>query len=141
MTADLMGMFSTWYKNPPADVALLEEFKNKNSLFSESVLAFYLLSNGGEGFCGKTYISLWPLERIEDLKSSYQIQKYLGEGFLAIGSDGGGDCLAIRRSSESNNELVFVPFGDLDPKSVRVVGRNFSLGLENCFSGVYQHPD
>lgn len=142
MDTEITKMFKKWYGNPPAQKKDVHDYSSKNTLFQQDVADFYLLSNGGEGLCGNTYISLWPIEQINELNTSYQIIKYLGNDYLAIGSDGSGDCLALRKANNSNTvQLIFVPFGDLDIDSARVVGSGFSDGIRNCFTGAYKHPE
>lgn len=140
----LIRAFSQWHGNPPAQRHQVSGLQATSKLFGRALeLAdFYLSSNGGEGRCGTTPIALWPIERIVQLNEDYKIRQYLGDGYLAIGSDGGPDCLALRRTDDADAvQLVFVPFGDLEVESVRVVGDGFGVGIQNCASGAYKHPE
>jgi SMI1 / KNR4 family (SUKH-1) len=139
----LIKLFSRFtHQAPPAK----QEAENAMAEIGFSLPAdlreLYVQSNGGEGECGKTYLSFWPATDIRRLNEAYQIQKYLGEKVLGIGSDGGGDCLVLAYGSNQEEPgLYFVAFGDLDRDSMRIVGNTFSEAIANCHNGKYTHPE
>ena len=60
------------------------------------------------------------------LNGDYQIGKYL-PNVIGIGSNRGGDCYALDyRSDTESPPLVQVPFGDLAPESVTILGRRLA---------------
>jgi len=70
--------------------------------FPASYIKFMRLSNGGEGFIGERYVSLWRCEDVPQYNRDYGIRKYLTEEFIAFGTDGGGEgyCFDHRRPGE-----------------------------------------
>jgi hypothetical protein len=76
---------------PPDYVALLQDF------------------NGGEGEVGTAgYLQLWPIEQLIELNEAYKTKEYF-PGFVFVGSDGGGEAIAIRKGT-SGPELFLMPF-------------------------------
>ena len=57
-------------------------------------------ANGGEGFVGRAYLILWPIEKLRELNDAYQVEQY-APGFLIFGSDGGGEAFTVRGGSVS----------------------------------------
>lgn len=77
-----------WNADPGADltnISIIE--KALNTTFSKDYITFLQWSNGGEGNIGDNYISLWKCEDLITLNNEYQIQKYLSNKFLGIGTD------------------------------------------------------
>jgi hypothetical protein len=96
--------------------------KELGIVFPEDYKTFLKWSNGGEGYIGENYISLWKVENLIILNKEYQIQKYLSNSFLAIGTDGGG----ISYGFNVSNYTVFkCPFGDLDINEISIVAKSF----------------
>ena len=93
-------------------------------------LRFLQWSNGGEGQVGSSYLSIWPVEELEELNQVYSIQRYLPE-VVAIGSDGGGKGYGLDYVAPPEVRLVRFPFGDLDRASVELLGASFQDGLKN----------
>jgi hypothetical protein len=105
----------------------LEEINNfitsTNWDLSKDYQKFLLWSNGGEGYIGSNYISLWKLENIIQLNKDYQIQKYLGDNCIAFGTDGGGICYGFDYSLQK--KIFKSSLGDLD--------RNEKIFIANTF--------
>jgi hypothetical protein len=91
-------------------------------VFPEDYKTFLKWSNGGEGYIGKNYISLWKVENLITLNKEYQIQKYLSNNFLAIGTDGGGICYGFNIT-----DYIFFKcsLGDLDVGEIFVIAESF----------------
>ena len=68
------------------------------------------------------YISLWKVEDLPALNEEYQIQKYLSEKFLGIGTDGGGICYGF--CLDKNYSIFKCPLGDLDINEVVIVAKS-----------------
>src|SRR5437773_5948579 len=64
----------------------------------QEYLAFLRYSNGGEGFLwiDPGYFQLWSAEEVADYNAGYNVQEFL-PGYFAVGSNGGGEMLAIRK--------------------------------------------
>ena len=102
------------------DITVIEE--RLNAAFPQDYITLLKRSNGGEGYVGKNYISLWKVEDLPALNEEYQIQKYLSEKFLGIGTDGGGICYGF--CLDKNYSIFKCPLGDLDIKEVVIVAKS-----------------
>lgn len=102
------------------DIAVIEE--RLNAAFPQDYITLLKRSNGGEGYFGENYISLWKVEDLPALNEEYQIQKYLSEKFLGIGTDGGGICYGF--CLDKNYSIFKCPLGDLDINEVVIVAKS-----------------
>src|SRR2546425_377726 len=101
-----------WYKEPGATAAEIEQLKNQvNFRLPPDYESFLMWSNGGEGYIGSNYFSLWTCEQIPRRNTSTKIGFYLPK-VLGIATDGGDYCYALDyRFSEDEPQLVLVPLG------------------------------
>ena len=102
------------------DIGIVE--KQLHIAFPEDYLEFLKWSNGGEGYIGKNYVSLWKVEDLEVLNREYQIQTYLLKGYLGIGTDGGGICYGF--CLEKEFAIFKCPLGDLDTNGITIVANS-----------------
>ena len=102
------------------DITVIEE--RLNAAFPQDYITLLKRSNGGEGYVGENYISLWKVEDLPALNEDYQIQKYLSEKFLGIGTDGGGICYGF--CLDKNYSRFKCPLGDLDINEVVIVAKS-----------------
>jgi SMI1 / KNR4 family protein len=102
------------------DIGIVE--KQLHIAFPEDYLEFLKWSNGGEGYIGENYISFWKVEDLAALNAEYQIQKYLSEKFLGIGTDGGGICYGFYLEKEF--AIFKCPLGDLDINEITIVANS-----------------
>ena len=102
------------------DITVIEE--RLNAAFPKDYITLLKRSNGGEGYISENYISLWKVEDLPALNEEYQIQKYLSEKFLGIGTDGGGICYGF--CLDKNYSIFKCPLGDLDIKEVVIVAKS-----------------
>ena len=102
------------------DIGIVE--KQLHIAFPEDYLEFLKWSNGGEGYVGENYISFWKVEDLAALNAEYQIQKYLSEKFLGIGTDGGGICYGFYLEKEF--PIFKCPLGDLDTNGITIVANS-----------------
>ena len=102
------------------DIGIVEE--QLHIVFPEDYLEFLKWSNGGEGYIGKNYVSLWKVEDLEVLNREYQIQTYLLKGYLGIGTDGGGICYGF--CLEKQFAIFKCPLGDLDINEITIVANS-----------------
>ena len=102
------------------DIGIVEE--QLHIVFPEDYLEFLKWSNGGEGYIGKNYVSLWKVEDLEVLNREYQIQTYLSKGYLGIGTDGGGICYGF--CLEKQFAIFKCPLGDLDINEITIVANS-----------------
>lgn len=79
-------------------------------------------SNGGEGYIGRQYISLWPISTIVSLNMDYSISTYFPK-VIGIGTDGGDECYGFDFSSEHLiPPFIQVSLNDLSDDSVTNLG-------------------
>ena len=124
------------HKSPGATIRQVKAAAQSISYkLPDDYVELLLWSNGAEGFIGEEYWVLWSVEEIGELNLAYQVGNYL-PGMLAIGSDGGGECIALDyRRQNPEPALVRVPFGDLSPESIIQLGSNLSEGIHRALAG------
>jgi hypothetical protein len=59
-----------------------------------SYLSFVRQHNGGDGFVGENYLSLWKIEELAQFNADYEVHEY-APGFLFFASNGGGEGYAF----------------------------------------------
>jgi len=98
--------------------------------FPDDYRAFLRWSDGGGGWIGTAYAAFWSTEELPKRNADYAIPESV-PGAVGIGSDGGGECLALDyRANASAPRLVFLPFiGMDDADSAWVLGDSFADGL------------
>jgi hypothetical protein len=96
-----------WRRAAPASAGAVEQL---NSAF-DSLPAEYIQllheTNGGEGELGVEpgWFQLWPAEEVSRLNAGYQVRAAL-PGWIGIGSNGGGELLAL----DPSGRVCMVPF-------------------------------
>jgi hypothetical protein len=79
------------------------------TVFPPDYVAFMQESDGGEGDVGtKGYIQLWPIGTLVEQNDGYETKSYF-RGFVFLGSNGGGEAIALR-SGANGPELFLTPF-------------------------------
>lgn len=113
----------SWHSNPPCDQQIMLSV-GKLFPLPDDYKEFMLWSNGGEGNIGSQYLSLWKIEDLMKLNKEYQIQKYLSEKSLVIGTDGGDNCIGFYFGEPT---FIFLqPLGDLDLSENRFLSQSFT---------------
>lgn len=110
----------------PASEEAIQEFKQLSGLeLPADYITFLKKSNGGEGLVGKNaYLILWPVEQLINLNKAYQVEEYI-PGLLFIGSDGGGEAIALD-TRVPTYPVVSVPFVGMDSNLIRLISSNFN---------------
>lgn len=93
-------------------------------------------ASGGEGAFGTVYFSFWPADELEKLNDEFQIQRFLGPKTFCFASNGGGGAYVFRSLGEDAS-VWFIPLGDLDWASARLVGLSFLDALNNALTGAF----
>lgn len=96
---------------------------------------FMRWSDGGAAKFPRVYLSLWPASEVIGLNKDYQINRYLGDRVIAIGSDGGPICFLLDFRSSDSPAFASVNFGDLDPAEIKQLSATFTGALELAMSG------
>ncbi len=94
----------------------------------KEIIAFLQCSNGGEGFlCIEPwYFQLWSAEELVVYNDSYDVEEFL-PGWFAIGSNGGGEMLAIRKQDGSPCPVYMVPFITMDESDAVEIAHDFEV--------------
>jgi hypothetical protein len=95
----------------------------------EDYVRFLKHANGGEGFVGKGYAILWPVDELASMNRSYEVQEY-APGLLIFGSDGGGEAYGFDTRT-SDWIVVQVPFVGMTWSLARPRGASFIAFLKN----------
>lgn len=130
MTLEL-SIPSSFQRNAPTDLSTISEFETRSGTqLPTSYKTFLLEANGGAGFIGENaYAILWPIEDLVELNDAYQIDQY-ARGLLLIGSDGGGEGLALDLRSETM-PVVAVPFVGMSLELVEPMAASFATFFED----------
>jgi hypothetical protein len=116
---------SDFAPNPPASQDALPRLIEATSTdpLPTDYLEFLGRANGGEGFLGKHYASLWRAEELVVFNLEYEVKELAPQLFL-IGSNGGGEAYAFDRSISS--PTVFrVPFIGMAYQEIQAVAASF----------------
>ena len=94
----------------------------------DEYLAFLQYSNGGEGFLRiePWYFQLCPAEEVVEYNKGYNVEEFL-PGWFAIGSNGGGEMLAIRKSDGSPCPVYMVPFIPMAESDAVQIAHDFEM--------------
>jgi hypothetical protein len=87
-----------------------------------------------EGFIGPEYLRLWDLENLLENNNGYQIITYLADT-LAIGTNMGGEFIAIEYLGQHKYHIVISPFIDLNKENYIEIGASFTDMLNRLDSG------
>jgi SMI1 / KNR4 family (SUKH-1) len=95
--------------NPPAtNEAIKSLIAALPKRLPDEYIAFLARSNGGQGFVGERFVSLWKAEELITRNRGYKVTEFFPD-FFFIGSDGGGEAYAFDISAD--DATVFeVPF-------------------------------
>lgn len=130
--SDKHGLLAKFNGNPPADAAVIQQFKAVSDFrLPDDFARFMQQTNGGEGFVGNPYLILWRMEELLEMNKAYQVVEY-APGLFLFGSDGGGEAFAFDTRSEAK-PIVAIPFVGMDLGLARPVAQTFEAFLEKLF--------
>ncbi len=117
-----------WHIQPGATVEAIFQLEEQTRYkLPIDYIKFIKWSNGGEGFIGNNYLSLWKGEEIIELNKDYAIHQYLSDHFIAFGSDGGSLAYLFDfREKHLEPAVVSIPFGYLDRSEIEYLANSFS---------------
>ncbi|WP_279607090.1 SMI1/KNR4 family protein [Burkholderia gladioli] len=135
--AQCIAQISTiWQGQPGASEPSLDDIERHTRLaLPADFREFMRWSDGGAAKFPRVYLSLWSSSKVIDLNRDYQINRYLGDRVIAIGSDGGPICFLLDFRSSDNPVFASVNFGDLDPAEIKQVAPTFTGAVELAVSG------
>jgi SMI1 / KNR4 family (SUKH-1) len=112
----------------PAEPAAVDRLKAGAPVpLPEEYLALLRLHDGGEGELGAEpgWFCLWPAAEVLANNREYELPQLL-HGFFGIGSNGGGELLALDCRGRQPWPVVMVPFIPLDAAEAKLVAADFS---------------
>lgn len=89
---------------------------------------------GFEQSIGQEYVRLWDFDELIQINKDYEIFDNLPKN-LGIGTNGGGEFIALEQTDNDNVRVVLSPFIDLDRQSHIEIGTSFSDFLERLDKG------
>jgi hypothetical protein len=89
---------------------------------------------GFDGFIGEEYCQLWSAENVKIYNKNYSILEYLPL-HLGIGSNGGGDLIAIQKLNQFEYRIVLTPFIVFDSHDNIEIGKSFADCLNKLGNG------
>lgn len=89
-----------------SEASLETAARNLNVTFPPDYIAFMRESNGGEGVVGERgYLILWPVEELVSANENSKTGEFFPD-WVFIGTNGGGDAVAVMRSTDPTVGLV-----------------------------------
>lgn len=121
---------NTWPKRQPAtDEQIARCFKELCLNIPKEYEEFLLSSNGAEGFSPDSitpgYFILWSTDELPGLNLGYEVQTNF-PGYLAIGSNGGGELLLLNTENNSSQPVLMIPAIEYDLQEAWSVGHNLA---------------
>ena len=136
ITNYLQRLANLWHGHPGATNQALNAIEAQMKLqFPPDFKKFMLWSNGGEAKLPAVYLAIWEVENMVALNRAYQIQNYLGEKILGIGSDGGPICFRFDYRDGLDAKFASVNFGDLDVNEIKNIAPSFTDALAMAIDG------
>jgi len=109
--------------NEPVAVNSIQDVEEQLQFnFPKEYSDFLMISNGGEGSVGQSYLRLWKLEELIELNEAYGVQDF-APGLLIIGTDGSDTAYCFDTRSD-DKPIVSVPFIGMDLSEVQSCGDN-----------------
>jgi SMI1/KNR4 family protein SUKH-1 len=108
--------------------------------FPRDYLALMSLVDGGDALLEpEGSLVLWPAGELLEANAQVQAKKFF-PGLFLIGSDGGGEAVALRRSGDGRVEFVLTPFIGNPATDALPAGRTLEEFLDRCGSGaIWKH--
>jgi hypothetical protein len=122
---DLSYLLAKFHSRPAADENLVAENEARLGLkLPPDYVEFLEFANGGDGFIGdNSYAILWGVDELPQFNLDYEITRW-APGFLAFGSDGGGEAFGFD-TREENWPVIQLPFIGMDWKEARPIADSF----------------
>jgi hypothetical protein len=118
-----------WMRRPPATEAAIQALTVSCDFgLPEEYLSFLRYSDGGEGFlCIEPwYFQLCSAEEVIPYNQGYSVEEFL-PGWFAIGSNGGGEMLAMRKRDGSPCPVYMVPFIPMEESDAVQIAHDFEM--------------
>ncbi len=108
---------------PTITVELIE--KIVNFTLPNDYLIFAQYYSGFEEFIGEEFVRLWDIDELMETNQGYQIFTNLPKT-LGIGTNGGGEFIAMEQLDDGKIRMVISPLINLDKESHIEIGKSFT---------------
>jgi len=116
--------FEQFRGNPPVTADDIRQFEVVSGMrLRQDYTVFLMKRNGGEGFVGHSYATLWRLQELIERNKEYRVSVY-APGLFLFGSDGGDDAFAFDMRTVEQ-PIVRIPFIPLTLKEVIPLADDF----------------
>jgi SMI1 / KNR4 family (SUKH-1) len=131
-----------WNRSEPSTLEEILRLENELALkFPKDFIDLMTWSNGGEGQIGTAYFLFWPIQKIIPRNSSAQIQHYMSNKFVGIGTNGGGECYGLDYLGHESPSLAIVPLGDLSTESKFQIAPSIAEAFQAARDGLFSDGD
>jgi hypothetical protein len=130
--------FLTRDSNPDIPISEIEDIVG--FLLPSDYKDFLLKFKQYEGVLGPEYVQLWDIENLIAINKSYDILNNL-KHTIGIGTNLGGELIAIENFDLEKYRIVLTPFIDLDKNYHNQIGDSFSDFLTRLDNGVAWFSD
>ena len=104
----------------------IEDIEKKIGFLLPDDYKFYLNNyTAHEGIIGSQYAAFWDMDNVVNLNENYQILQYL-PSTIAIGSNMGGEFIAIEVVAENIYRIILSPFIGLEKEYHIEIGDSFT---------------
>lgn len=126
MTFKTLDAFREFEFNTPEITQNIQKFEHSSGVvLPYHYVEFLLQSDGGEGFIGPdNYLILWKLSELAELNTAYDVKTF-APGFLLIGSNGGGEAIAIETHLDAQS-IFILPFVGMEKAAAKSVAPDFN---------------
>lgn len=115
--------------NPPAEATAVARLEAQSGIrLPRGYKDFLQYQNGGEGYIGNSYATLWPAEQLLEMNKNHKVAER-APGLFLFGSYGGGEALAFDTRTEAGM-IVSVPFLGMGLREALPVASGFDNFLE-----------
>ena len=109
---------------PSTTLKVIEEFVYFK--LPDDYRKFLIDYQGFEKAFGKEYMQLWDIDNLLENNDGYEIQKYM-EQFIGIGSNMGGELIALELINENVYKIILAPFICFQDKQDHIeIGSSFT---------------
>jgi hypothetical protein len=117
-----------WFNQGASEAAIASITSELGIILPTSYLNFIRQRNGGEGFVGESYLSLWKIENLAQWNAEYEAGEY-APGFLFFASNGGGEGYAFNTEVPSF-PIHIIPFIGMS--------RDDAIPVSDTFDGFFE---
>ncbi|MBX9790645.1 MAG: SMI1/KNR4 family protein [Pirellulales bacterium] len=119
-------------RSPATDEAIAAIERTIGKHLPLDYVEFLKVTDGGEGFIGRTYCILWSVAELASMNQNYEVEDY-APALLVFGSNGGGEALGFD-TRNPQWPVVQIPFVGMDWGMAQPIAASFTGFLERLFT-------